>query len=190
MASNQLDEYLIKSLLDQGAPVDAFGVGTSLITGRNDAALDGVYKLTMSGSRPRLKISENPEKIILPGIKDVFRCIDDKGMFYADCVALSGEGYIETIYHPHHPGMSCTVGQYKKEGLYRKVMDKGRIVMDRKKPTEIAKYVRARMRQLPDEHKRFENPHIYKVGITKKLMDLRSGIVDEIRRRSSLQRKF
>ena len=183
MASNQLDEYLIKSLLDQGAPVDAFGVGTKLITGLNDAALDGVYKLTMSGSRPRLKISENPEKIILPGTKDVFRCIDDKGMFYADCVALSGEGCIETIYHLHDPGMSCTVGQYKKEGLFLKVMDKGRIVMDRKKPAEIAKHVRARMGQLPDEHKRFENPHIYKVGITRKLMDLRSGIVDEIRRK-------
>ncbi len=181
MASNQLDEYLIKSLLDQGAPVDAFGVGTKLITGQDDAALDGVYKLTMSGSRPRLKISENPEKIILPGTKDVLRCIDDKGMFYADCVALSGEGNIETIYHPHDPGMNCMVGQYKKEGLFRKVMDKGRIVMDKKKPTEIAKHVRARMGQLPDEHKRFENPHIYKVGITRKLMDLRSGIVDEIR---------
>ncbi len=181
MASNQLDEYLIKSLLDQGAPVDAFGVGTNLITGRDDAALDGVYKLTMSGSRPRVKISENPEKIILPGIKDVFRCVDDKGMFYADFVALSGESYIENIYHPHHPGTSCAVGQYNNEGLFRKVMDKGRIVMDRKKPAEIAKYVCARMGQLPDEHKRFENPHIYKVGITRKLMDLRSEIVDEIR---------
>ncbi len=181
MASNQLDEYLIKSLLDQGAPVDAFGVGTKLVTGLDDAALDGVYKLTMSGPRPSLKISESPEKIILPGIKDVFRCIDDRGMFYADCVALSCEGNIETIYHPHDPGMNCTVGKYKKEGLFRKVMDKGRIVMDKKKPAEIADHVRARMGQLPDEHKRFENPHIYKVGITRKLMDLRSVIVDEIR---------
>ncbi|HXW69456.1 MAG TPA: nicotinate phosphoribosyltransferase [Dissulfurispiraceae bacterium] len=183
MASNQLDEYLIKSLLDQGAPVDAFGVGTNLITGRKDAALDGVYKLTMSGSRPRLKISENPEKIILPGIKDVFRCIDNKGMFYADCVSLSGEDNIEAIYHPSHPGVTCAVSQYRTELLFRKVMDQGRIVMDRKKPAEIAKYVCARMGQLPEEHKRFENPHIYKVGITKKLMDLRSGIVDEIRRK-------
>src|SRR5208282_1892995 len=86
MASNQLDEYLIKSLLEQGAPIDAFGVGTKLVTGGNDAALDGVYKLTMCGSRSRLKISENPEKISLPGIKDVFRCVDERGMFYADCV--------------------------------------------------------------------------------------------------------
>ena len=60
-------------------------------------------------------------------------------------------------------------------------MEKGRIIIDRKKPSEIAEYVRARLGQLSDEHKRFENPHIYKVGISKKLMDLRSGIVAEIR---------
>ncbi len=184
MASNQLDEYLIKSLLEQGSPIDAFGVGTKLITGGNDAALDGVYKLNMCDSRSRLKVSENPEKISLPGIKDVLRCVDNRGMFYADCVALPGEGHIETIYHPHRTDTSCTVGQFKKEGLFRKVMDQGRIVMDRQKPDEIAKLVRARLRQLPDEHKRFENPHIYKVGITGKLMDLRSELVDEARRKN------
>ena len=92
VTSNQLDEYLIKSLLEQGAPVDAFGVGTKLVTGLDDAALDGVYKLAMSGSKPRLKISESPEKIILPGIKNVFRCIDDNGKFYADCIVLADEG--------------------------------------------------------------------------------------------------
>ena len=60
VTSNQLDEYVIRSLLEQGAPVDAFGVGTKLVTGLDDAALDGVYKLAMSGSKPRLKISETP----------------------------------------------------------------------------------------------------------------------------------
>jgi len=69
MASNQLDEYLVKNLLEQGAPVDAFGIGTRLVTGLDDAALDGVYKLTMFGGKPRLKIPETHEKIILPGIR-------------------------------------------------------------------------------------------------------------------------
>jgi nicotinate phosphoribosyltransferase len=181
VASNQLDEYLIKSLLGQGAPVDAFGVGTKLVTGLDDAALDGVYKLAMSGSRPRLKISENPEKIILPGIKNVFRCIDDKGKFYADYVALADEDDLGTMYHPHQPGKSISVDSFRKEGLLRKVMENGRTIMARKNPSEIAGYARARLEQLPDEHKRFENPHVYKVGITRKLMDLRSDIVDEIR---------
>ena len=73
LASNQLDEYLIHSLLEQGAPIDAFGVGTRLVTGQPDAALDGVYKLCQIDERPCLKLSENPEKIILPGRKQVFR---------------------------------------------------------------------------------------------------------------------
>ena len=181
VTSNQLDEYLIKSLLDQGAPVDAFGVGTKLVTGQDDAALDGVYKLTMSASKPRLKISETPEKIILPGVKNVFRCIDNNGNFYADCITLIDEGDVGTMHHPHQPGKSISVGPFKKEGLLRKVMEKGRIIMDRRKPAEISEYVNARLRQLPEEHKRFENPHIYKVGISKKLMDLRSEIVAGIR---------
>lgn len=183
MTSNQLDEYVIRSLLAQGAPVDAFGVGTRLVTGQDDAALDGVYKLSMSGNKPRLKISETPEKIILPGVKKVLRCMDSSGKFSADCIALADETDVETIYHPHQPGKSSSVGSCKKEGLFRKVMERGRIIMDRKKPAEIAEYVRARLGQLPDEHKRFENPHTYKVGISRKLMDLRSVIIDEIRGR-------
>ena len=181
VASNQLDEYVIRSLLDQGAPVDAFGIGTRLVTGHNDAALDGVYKLSMSGNKPRLKISETPEKIILPGTKNVFRCIDNTGKFYADCIVLSDEASAETMYHPHQPGKSISVGPCGKQSLLRKVMERGRMIMDRNNPAEIAEYVNSRLRQLPDEHKRFENPHIYKVGISRKLMDLRSEIVDEIR---------
>jgi nicotinate phosphoribosyltransferase len=87
------------------------------------------------------------------------------------------------MYHPHQPGKSLSVGPFRKDSLLRKVMEKGRIIRDIKKPAEIAEYVNARLLQLPEEHKRFENPHIYKVGISKKLMDLRSGIIDEIRRK-------
>ena len=181
VTSNQLDEYVIRSLLAQGAPVDAFGVGTRLVTGQEDAALDGVYKLSMSGNKLRLKISETPEKIILPGIKNVLRCLDNNGKFYADCIVLSDEADVKIMYHPHQPGKSINIGSFRKEGILRKVMEKGRIIMDRKKPAEIAEYVNARLRQLPEEHRRFEDPHIYKVGISKKLMDLRSGIVEEIR---------
>jgi len=183
VASNKLDEYVIKSLLEQGAPIDAFGVGTRLVTGHPDGALDGVYKLSMSNNKPRLKISENPEKIILPGRKNVFRCTDENGHFYADCIALDDEDEIDIIYHPHQPGKSSVVSAYKKERLLRKVMDKGRIIIERKKPEEIAANVQARLGQLPEEHKRFENLDIYKVGISKRVMDLRSMLVDEIRKK-------
>jgi len=72
VVSNQLDEYLIKSLIDQGAPIDSFGVGTSLITGQKDAALDGVYKLSMADERPNLKLSEDIEKNNSAGYKKNF----------------------------------------------------------------------------------------------------------------------
>ena len=183
VASNKLDEYVIKSLLEQGAPIDAFGVGTRLVTGHPDGALDGVYKLSMSNNKPRLKISENPEKIILLGRKNVFRCTDENGHFYADCIALDDEDEIDIIYHPHQPEKSSVVSAYKKERLLRKVMDKGRIIIERKKPEEIAANVQARLGQLPEEHKRFENLDIYKVGISKRVMDLRSMLVDEIRKK-------
>ncbi len=180
MTSNQLDEYVIRSLLEQGAPIDAFGVGTRLVTGQDDAALDGVYKLCMSDNKPRLKISENPEKIILPGIKNVWRYIDNDGNFYADCISLAGEEDIEMIYHPHYPDKNCSVKSYNRENIHHKVMEKGKIIIDRRKTSEIAEYARNRLKQLPDEHKRFENPHIYKVGISRKLMDLRSELIENI----------
>jgi nicotinate phosphoribosyltransferase len=182
VVSNKLDEYVIRSLIEQGAPVDAFGVGTRLVTGQSDAALDGVYKLSMSGGKPRLKISEDPEKIILPGRKNVLRCTDENGQFTADCIALDDEEDVQVIYHPHHPEKKSLAGPYKKERLLRKVMEQGKMIMARKRPEETAAFVQARLRQLPQEHKRFENPHIYKVGITEKLMDLRSVLVHEIRK--------
>ena len=77
-ASNQLDEYVIKSLLDQQAPIDVFGVGTSLVTGPPDAALDGVYKLAYANGKPRIKLSENLQKITLPHKKQVYRILNGR----------------------------------------------------------------------------------------------------------------
>ncbi|HDR51007.1 MAG TPA: nicotinate phosphoribosyltransferase, partial [Mariniphaga anaerophila] len=85
VASNQLNEHVIKSLLkDQNAAIDAFGVGTELITGKDDAALDGVYKLSGINGQPKMKFSENIEKVTLPCKKQVYRCYDSSGMFFRD----------------------------------------------------------------------------------------------------------
>src|SRR5450759_497375 len=102
--SNQLDEYIIKSLLEQAAPIDVFGVGTSLVTGQPDAALDGVYKLAYADGKPRIKLSENIGKITLPHRKQVFRIIDNEGRFIgADAVAMDNETNVEIIHHPLYP---------------------------------------------------------------------------------------
>ena len=177
VASNQLNEYLIKSLLEQGAPIDAFGVGTSLLTGQHDAALDGVYKLNTIDESPSLKLSDNLEKVTLPGIKKIYRYYNGSGKFYADAILLSEEENIEKIIHPFHSHKSAEVGDCKKEELMTKVMDKGEIKIINYSVKEISVYVRERLELLPDEHKRFENPHIYKVGISEKLFELRNKLM-------------
>jgi len=178
VASNQLDEYVIKSLLEQGAPIDIFGVGTRLVTGQPDAALDGVYKLSMSSGKPRLKLSETLQKTTLPGIKQVRRVIDENGMFFgADTVALmEEEKKIDTMYHPVEPGKSLIIENFQQESLLQKVMEKGKIISASPALKDIAAYVKKRLALLSAEYKRFENPHLYKVGISKKLLELRDQL--------------
>ncbi len=183
VASNKLDEHLVRSLLEQGAPVDAFGIGTKLITGHPDGALDGVYKLSASGGKPRLKISETPDKISLPGRKNVLRCIDEHGLFTADAVVLDDEETVNEMYHPYLPGVSSSPAAVSSERLLGKVMEKGMIAVPQRPVAEIAAFARTRLLRLPEEHKRFENPHVYKVGISTRLKDLRDELVDGVRRR-------
>lgn len=179
-ASNQLDEHVIKSLLDQGAPIDAFGVGTNLATGGADSALDGVYKLSMSNGKPRLKISENKEKIIQPGVKETVRFIDDHNMFYGDGIGLVGEKNYDTIYHPNDPDKRSDVTRFTRQFLQKQVMDKGKNIAEKKNPYELAAYARERLNQLPPEHKRFANPHVYKVGVSENLLHLRKNLIKKI----------
>ena len=179
--SNQLDEYVIRSLLEQDAPIDFFGVGTRLITGQEDAALDGVYKLTESDGKPRMKISENLEKMILPGIKNVHRFYDEDGMMYADGVALEGETDLKIIYHPYQTYKHSSVENLKSVVLLEKIMENGKLLNKLPSPYEAAGYVKEVMSKLNPEHKRFEFPHIYKVGISKKVLDMRTSLINNIR---------
>jgi nicotinate phosphoribosyltransferase len=180
IASNQLNEHLIKSLIEQGAPIDGFGVGTSLITGQSDAALDGVYKLSMTDNKPSLKISDNLEKVTLPGVKKIYRYYNGDGKFCADAIVLDEENNIQKIYHPLQPHKQTDVKKLEKENLIRLVMENGEIKIENRSVKEISGYVKERLLLLPDEHKRFENPHIYKIGISKKLCELRDNLIEEL----------
>ncbi|MFW5944395.1 MAG: nicotinate phosphoribosyltransferase, partial [Bacteroidota bacterium] len=181
LASNQLDEYVIRSLLEQQAPIDGFGVGTELITGKKNAALDGVYKLAMNNNEPRLKISDTYQKISLPGLKKVFRYYNGSNYFYADCISMDDEEEPELMIHPYEMDKTCRLEGLKKELLHRKVYEKGQILIGEKSPMEIQAYVRERINYLPVEHQRFEMPHIYKVGISEKLNNIRNRLVKELR---------
>lgn len=177
VVSNQLDEYVVKSLLDQGAPIDIFGVGTSMIIGRPDGAIDGVYKLSASDQIPRLKISENVQKTTLPGRKKVFRFLDKDGMYYADCIGLAHEDKPQAMIHPFEKEKSLDLTGFEHLDLFRPLMAAGKPV---NKPTpivELREKVSENLARLPDEHKRFDYPHIYKVGITRELSELRTEII-------------
>ncbi|MEW5900842.1 MAG: nicotinate phosphoribosyltransferase [Acidobacteriota bacterium] len=177
VASNQLDEHLIKSLLEQGAPIDIFGVGTRLVTGFPDGALDGVYKLSMAGGHPRLKLSETIGKITLPGRKKILRCTDADGFFQADAVALEEEGEVERMFHPFEEHKSLDLSPLCQENLHVQVMERGKSLALPERAAAISAYSRTRLAKLPPEHKRFENPHIYRVGLSRRLMELRAELV-------------
>jgi nicotinate phosphoribosyltransferase len=174
--SNQLDELVIKSLLDQKAPIDLFGVGTSIATGQPDAALDGVYKLSQVNNEPKIKLSENIQKVTLPGIKQVYRFTDENGFFMGDAVAFYDENIPDRMYHPFDPEKTTELDISKGRPLLEKVMENGEKTIDYQQPSEIARYVQQRLLELPEEHKRFNNPHIYKVGISEKLQHLRNEL--------------
>ncbi len=180
VVSNKLDEHVIRSLREQKAPIDVFGVGTNMITGKDDAALDGVYKMVDCSGKPRLKISNDLEKITLPGKKKVLRFFDNDNKFFADGICLKDEDDCSVIHHPFKPEKYTDITGLRCEELLQPVMVNGQVVMARKSVQEIADHAAKRQSMLPDEHKRLEFPHIYKVGISKMLMELRSSIVTEI----------
>lgn len=181
-ASNQLDERLIKSLIGQGAPIDLFGVGTRLVTGQDSPALDGVYKLTQMNGKPKLKISENIEKITLPGRKDVIRLTGSDGTFYGDGIILSDEKNPKTLHHPYYPAKNVTIDSFSKIPLLHSVMKNGSVCIDLPEPKESANFAKENLKNLNPEHKRFDNPHIYKVGISEKLMHTRDNLTKQLKK--------
>lgn len=185
IASNQLDEHVIKTLLEQEAPIDTFGVGTNLVSARPDTALDGVYKLSFSNNKPRIKLSETTAKITLPYKKQVYRIIDkDDNFLGADVIALADEDGLERMFHPLETTKSFSIKNYKKEALLHKVMENGNRLFPRKTLQEIAGYTKERLDKLPAEYKRFYNPHLYKVGLSKNLKIQRDKLIEKHKKKA------
>lgn len=177
VASNQLDEYLVKSLVDQKAPIDVFGVGTSLTTGHPDGALDGVYKLCEANGQPRMKISENQQKMTLPGRKQVIRTFDANGQFYgADAVVLYGEDGCAKMFHPVMSENNLELTRFDQQPLLFPVWKNRRYTNPAPDLQQIAAYAKNRLSLLPEAYKRFYYPHQYKVGLSENLLLLREKL--------------
>jgi len=179
-ASNQLDEYVIQSLQNQNAPIDVYGVGTNLVIGKPNGALDGVYKLSFANGKPRIKISESISKVTLPHKKQVYRILtEDNVLIGADAIALSKEAHISVMHHPVEPFKNLNIDDLKQQAMLQPVMQQGKRVYPEKTVQEIAAFSKKQLAALPDEFKRFDNPHIYKVGISDQLKDERDRLIAE-----------
>jgi len=187
LASNQIDEHIIRSLRDQEAPIDAYGIGTSVLTGQPDAALDGVYKLAMASGKPRVKLSESVQKVTFPAVKQVHRFSNSSGEFMADAVSLWEEDpkQVTEIHHPFEKDKSLELHDWSSEPLLEKVMENGKALQKIQHPAESYKYLKKRLENLPDEYKRFENPHIYKVGLSTKLNEIRDVLINKFKKAKS-----
>ena len=186
VVSNDLDENIIEHLISEGAPVDQWGVGTRLVTGGEDAAFTGVYKLAAveRGGRlePTIKFSDNPEKTTTPGVKQVYRLFDEKGSALADLMTLADEkppkeGKEITIHHPSADYRCTNLVPAKVQPLLKKYMEGGRITAELPSLKVIREGLRPRFDSFDSTYLRLLNPHGYKVSISAKLKELKLGFI-------------
>ena len=192
VASNSLDEYKIRDLLLQGAKIDTFGVGENLITSKSNPVFGGVYKLVAVEKHgevePKIKVSENIEKITTPGIKQIYRIYDketDKAK--ADLITIRSEIIDEskplTIFHPLYTWKRKTINNYYVKPLLVQIFDKGKLIYDRPSLEEIKEYCQKEINTLWDEYKRLEQPQVYKVDLSQDLWDLKTNLLNEAKRK-------
>ncbi|MGN1266949.1 MAG: nicotinate phosphoribosyltransferase [Dorea sp.] len=191
-ASNDLDEHLIHDLKVQGAKINVWGVGTNLITSKDCPSFGGVYKLAAIMNDegdfvPKIKISENTEKITNPGNKTIYRIYDkDTGKIQADLICFADEVFdtnedlllfdpLETWKKTKLPG-----GSYTMRELFVPIFRKGECIYESPSVMEIAEYCKQEKDTLWDESKRLFYPHKVHVDLSQKLYDVKKSLLDQM----------
>ncbi len=189
MASNELDEYVVESLKDQGAPIDAWGVGTHLATGWGQPALGGVYKLAAvrepgGGWQPRLKVTEQAAKTSVPGLLGTRR-------YYRPDGTLSGDMVYDVqwpppearplMISPADPTMRKRLDRETHEELLVPVFRRGQRVYDAPPLADVRARALAQVAALEPERKRFLKPSSYPVGLEERLHEMRTRLILEAR---------
>ncbi|MFA7377124.1 MAG: nicotinate phosphoribosyltransferase [Acholeplasmataceae bacterium] len=191
--SNSLDEYLITNLVQQGAQIDAFGVGERLITSKSDSVFGGVYKLAAlkdNGAMiPKMKLSDNVVKTTNPGVKKLYRLFDQSSnKAIADVVTLDTEVINENepylLFDPNFPWKQKLVSDFRAVSLLEPIFKKGKLVYQKPSLEEIRSYHKEQMSTLWDEVKRFENPHPYYVDLSRKLWQLKQDLIEKYAKNS------
>ncbi|MDD6551491.1 MAG: nicotinate phosphoribosyltransferase [Lachnospiraceae bacterium] len=186
--SNSLDEYTIKSILDQGGKVDSFGVGERLITSRSEPVFGAVFKLCAVEENgkfgPRIKVSDSVEKITNPGLKDVYRIYDKCGHAIADLITGHGEDVdMRKPYRfvdPIEPWKVREFTDCSAKSLQQLVIKDGKLEIELPTVREIQKYVREQLdNEIWPEEQRFENPHRHYVDMSPKYYELKMDMLEE-----------
>ncbi len=191
-ASGDLDEKLVQSLKLQGAKINSWGIGTKLITSADMPALGGVYKMAGVVKKdgtiiPKIKVSETSAKITNPGFKKIVRIYDNQTQkAEADLIMLQDETIDTskplTITHPIETWKKITFNDYTIKELTVKVVENGKLCVELPSLKEISAYAKEEMNSFWDEYLRIDKPHIYKVDLSDKLLSLKNGMLDEIRK--------
>lgn len=197
-ASNELDENIIHQLVSRNAPIDSWGVGTSLVTAQGDSSLSGVYKIVakkLNGAYlPTMKISNTMEKITNPCRKNVARIYDTRGIMLADLIVADDAaapdaalreldaGKPVRLNHPSNENVKTVVSGYGRyETLLTKVIEHGEPCADFPPLAQVRAAAIRNLASLDDTHRRFINPHIYKVSLSNGMKDLKFGLMKRAR---------
>ena len=185
--SNSLDEYLIRDMLLQGACIDSFGVGERMITAKAEPVFGGVYKLVATEQDgtviPKIKVSENVEKITNPGYKKVYRLFDKgTGQAFADVITLAVEkppaGDDYAIVDPYSTKKYKKLSNFEARELLVPIFEKGKLVYASPDVKDIRAYCLRNISEMWEEILRFENPHRYYVDLSVPLWELKSRMLE------------
>ncbi|MCI5840233.1 MAG: nicotinate phosphoribosyltransferase [Peptoniphilaceae bacterium] len=186
VVSNSIDEYKIQSLLSQNAQIDSFGIGERMITSKSEPVFGGVYKLVQIEKNgdviPKIKVSNNVEKITVPGLKKVFRLYDKKtGKAEADYLTLEDEKVDDTkpivIFDPNYTWKMKRMENFSAREMQIKIFENGKRIYNSPDINEINAYCKKEVKSLWDEVKRFDSPHNYYVDLSQKLWNLKQGLI-------------
>lgn len=186
--SNSLDEYIIRDVILEGAKIDSFGVGERLITAKSEPVFGGVYKLSALEKNgeiiPKIKISENVEKITNPGFKTLYRLFDkDNGKALADVITVDGEEIPEVdgyeIFDPNAVWKKKKLNNFCAKNIRKQIFDRGRCVYSCPSIEDIRTYCQEQMETLWEETLRFENPQTYYVDLSQNLWNMKNKLIEE-----------
>ena len=192
--TNSLNEDLIKSLKEQGACVDIFGVGDAIAVSKSHPCFGGVYKIVEIDKEPVIKLSEDAIKISNPGFKEVYRIYDQKGLAYVDIITLAredsdkekflvGETFMTRAELDEYKCSTLQEGEYTCRKLTRTYVKNGKTTEEYDKLADVLasqKYYFEGLAKLSEERKRLEFPHKYKVNLSKDLRELKYSLIDKI----------